>query len=425
MEKVLIIGNGFDLRHFLPTKYNHFICILREIESNNIVSDFNFEDLFSNQFQKYDSFFYEKIKEFYKTDDLKFNNNDLNKIKTKLDQNLWYKHFKSIDDSHIETWIDFETEINRVLESIVILFDKLDKRIKDSKEPFDGDYYFDYSYSNTDYFETSLSRILLTNLEIFKPIPVNPSRFILNENYCFKINDNIQIIHKNKILNNLYLSLQEFTGIFNDYFHSVVSKFYEKFSEEKKDNFLKHHNINLLDSIDKIYSFNYTKTVEKLYSNKGIDFLHGQVIENWNHLDDLKIVLGVDDLDQNLKKHKLFNFTKYFQKLHKQTDFQFLHDIGNISPFTFYFWGHSLDISDKEYIREVFDQLNESKSKIHIRYIRDTKIIIFHHSVSSKADLLNNLLSIIGKDEIEGLMKQKRLTFVQATEDNLFNAINN
>lgn len=425
MEKVLIIGNGFDLRHFLPTKYNHFICILREIESSNIVSDFNFEDLFSNQFQKYDSFFYEKIKEFYKTDDLKFNNNDLNKIKTKLGQNLWYKHFKSIDDSHIETWIDFETEINRVLESIVILFDKLDKRIKDSKEPFDGDYYFDYSYSNTDYFETSLSRILLTNLEIFKPIPVNPYRFILNENYCFKINENIQIIHKNKILNNLYLSLQEFTGIFNDYFYSIVSKFYEKFSEEKKDNFLKHHNINLLDSIDKIYSFNYTKTVEKLYSNKGIDFLHGQVIENWNHLDDLKIVLGVDDLDQNLKKHKLFNFTKYFQKLHKQTDFQFLHDIGNISPFTFYFWGHSLDISDKEYIREVFDQLNESKSKIHIRYIRDTKIIIFHHSVSSKADLLNNLLSIIGKDEIEGLMKQKRLTFVQATEDNLFNVINN
>ncbi|MGI9582212.1 AbiH family protein [Chryseobacterium sp. RRHN12] len=424
MEKVLIIGNGFDLRHFLPTKYNHFICILREIESSNIVSDFNFENLFSNQFQRYDSFFYEKIKEFYTVDDLKFKKDDLNKIKTKLGQNLWYKHFKSIDDSHIETWIDFETEINRVLEDIVNLFDKLDNKIKNSNSSFNGIYYYDYRYNSEDHFDSSLTRILLTNLEIFLPSS-DSGRFDLNDEYCFKIGNEVQIIHKNRILNNLYYSLQEFTGIFNDYFYSIVSKFYEKFREEKKDKFLKHHDINLLDSIDKIYSFNYTKTVEKLYSNKEIDYLHGQVIEDWNDLDDLKIVLGVDDLDQNLKKHKLFNFTKYFQKLHKQTDFQFLHDIGEISSHTFYFWGHSLDISDKEYIREVFDQLDQSKSKIFAPYIIDTKIIIFYHSISSKADLLNNLLSIIGKDEIEGLMKQKRLTFVQATEDNLFNVINN
>ncbi|PSD44123.1 hypothetical protein C7E23_05525 [Elizabethkingia anophelis] len=58
----------------------------------------------------------------------------------------------------------------------------------------------------------------------------------------------------------------------------------------------------LLSKIDKIYSFNYTETIERLYLPKEIDFLHGKVVENWINLEELKIVLGVDDLDQNLKK---------------------------------------------------------------------------------------------------------------------------
>ncbi|PSD44124.1 hypothetical protein C7E23_05530 [Elizabethkingia anophelis] len=76
---------------------------------------------------------------------------------------------------------------------------------------------------------------------------------------------------------------------------------------------------------------------------------------------------------------------------------------------TFYFWGHSLDISDKEYIREVFDQLHEKKSNLHDRFALDSRIVIFYHSIQSKGDQINNLLSIIGKDEIEQLMKQKKI----------------
>jgi hypothetical protein len=422
-KKILIIGNGFDLRHFLPTQYNHFICILKEIENASIITDLTFENLFNNEFKLYDPSFYKKIKQFYNTEKLKFKKEELNNIKDKLNKNLWYKYFKTIDDSHIESWIDFETEINRVLESIVKLFNKLDERIKNSKNPFSGEYYFDYSYNDLDYFESSLSKILLTNLEIF--IPHDRISVMLNDKYCFKVNGNIELIHKNKVLNNLYDSLQEFTAIFNDFFVSIVTKFYSYFQDDKKENFLEYYKSSLLGSIDKVYSFNYTKTVEKFYLHKEVEFLHGQIIENWSELSDLKIVLGVDDLEENLKKHKLFNFTKYFQKLHKQTDYQFLHHIDSTSPHTFYFWGHSLDISDKEYINEVFDQLNEEISKIHINYISLSKIIILHHSISSKADLLNNLLSIIGKEEIEKLMKQKRLTFIQATEENLFKVLNN
>jgi len=31
-KKILILGNGFDLAHFLPTKYEHFITAMRAVE---------------------------------------------------------------------------------------------------------------------------------------------------------------------------------------------------------------------------------------------------------------------------------------------------------------------------------------------------------------------------------------------------------
>lgn len=423
MKKNLIIGNGFDLRHFLPTKYNHFICLLREIESKKIDSNLNFDELFSNEFYKYDPKFHEKIVEFYDTDKLIFIQDDLKNIKNKLEKNIWYKHFKSIEDSHIETWIDFETEINRVLENIVELFEKLDKRIKDSNNRFQGHFYSDSRFNSSDCFESKLSKILLTNLDIF--LFIDSNRYGLNDQYYFKIDNEIQLLHKNKILNNLYNSLQEFTGIFNDFFLSVIDKFYNFFRYDKKENFSNFSKTSLLSSIDKVYSFNYTKTVDEFYSHKKIEFLHGNVLKKWKDTSDLKIVLGVDDLNENLKKHKLFNFTKYFQKLHKGTDYQFLHNIEDQTAHTFYFWGHSLDISDKEYIIEVFHQLKKEKSRIHHRFVDSSRIVIFYLSISSKADLLNNLLSIIGKEEIEKLMKQKKLTFIQATDNNLFKVLNN
>ena len=32
---ILIVGNGFDLSHYLPTKYDHFMDVMRAIEDKN------------------------------------------------------------------------------------------------------------------------------------------------------------------------------------------------------------------------------------------------------------------------------------------------------------------------------------------------------------------------------------------------------
>ncbi|WP_117593051.1 hypothetical protein [Chryseobacterium aquaticum] len=50
-EKIVILGNGFDLRHFLPTSYNHLISILCEIEKlPEDKESISFSDLFDGGF---------------------------------------------------------------------------------------------------------------------------------------------------------------------------------------------------------------------------------------------------------------------------------------------------------------------------------------------------------------------------------------
>ena len=114
MSKILITGNGFDLFHHLPTKYHHFISIMKTIEhvqyESTIVS---FEELFGRIFMKSHQREYDLIKENYNTESIKFSHEKLARIKQLIETNIWYKYFKNVTE--IDTWIDFESEIENVL----------------------------------------------------------------------------------------------------------------------------------------------------------------------------------------------------------------------------------------------------------------------------------------------------------------------
>ena len=43
---ILIVGNGFDLSHYLPTKYDHFMDVMGEIEKKNLGKPI--QNVFSN-----------------------------------------------------------------------------------------------------------------------------------------------------------------------------------------------------------------------------------------------------------------------------------------------------------------------------------------------------------------------------------------
>lgn len=441
-EKIVIIGNGFDLRHFLPTKYDHLMSILRVIENFNYdtKSDITFDDLFGTLFKETHSDFYDGITEYYEVSKINFDKDQLKSIRDRVKSNSWFQYLKSIEENRIDTWIDFETEIGRVLLNIVDYFEKFNKK------HFQVDLFKRNYFNNLNFYVQQLEcEKFFTNRLQFK-ILVNFNLFLntkdkkifqLNNSFALEIDDVLQNYREKEFFDFLYKGLEDFIGIFNDYIFSIVNKFYDNFKEKKKENFVQIKDKFLFDKVSRIYCFNYTNTYLNLYKFKdlikqmvrmlpeestfeGIYFLHGKSIENWEHnFEKLQIVLGVNDIDPLLKNHKLFQFTKYFQKLHKGTDYLFLDNIikslerktKGMMDYTFYFWGHSLDISDKEYINDVFKIVIETQSRIKI----------FYHSISGKADQLKNLLSVISdKNIIEDLMKSGRLQFIESTTENLF-----
>ena len=210
MSKILITGNGFDLFHHLPTKYNHFISIMITIEDVVYESDVSFEELFGRVFKRKDLGDYDLIIENYNTNNIKFDLDKINRIKQLLETNLWYKHFKNV--SKLETWIDFEMEIETII-NLLAIFD-----IHKSKKEVEKNM-----------FENSL--VIYSAFEAFGIVKLdgNLGSFILNDEFINKRN---RLIDVKKILEDLVKSFEEFIVIFNRYLVDIVSVFYNEIKQK-------------------------------------------------------------------------------------------------------------------------------------------------------------------------------------------------
>lgn len=431
---ILIVGNGFDLSHYLPTKYDHFMDVMKAIESKetgekvvdlsiHTVSewirmldqifekrqgleqpnyDMDFNELFSCI---RDKGFIEKTKELYLTEQIKISCQDVLKLQYRLKMNDWYQYFKNHVEE-IKTWIDFEQKIEEVLTTLASCILEIEK-IKRSTDLFE---YFDYEKKEGNRIKEKDLNIL-SFFKFIKPEDyvmmatvydtVKGTRNNLNPNFCHGKNLK-NGFNPSGFLTYLYLQLEEFVEIFNIYLNLIVNEF-------KTQNQLQ---IDAKEWIypDLIYSFNYTKTYSRLYDSVNIDYLHG------SHGEDQNIVLGISDLEhENLKKLKAYGFTKYHQKLLKNTDYKFLSEdsvvgrriarykdtLGRRDIINILIWGHSLDSSDKDYINEIFDLNSDGWVNVKIFYFNET----------AKFDLLANILHILGKGKVELWMKKGWLKF--------------
>ena len=142
------------------------------------------------------------------------------------------------------------------------------------------------------------------------------------------------------------------------------------------------------------------------------------------------IVFGISDLDESLKKYKIFDFVKTYQKIINNTDFQFLDEkalkikklydvvthnrlsasgIKYVQPFKYeiIIWGHSLDVSDKEYIQEIFSLRDKGRE-------HETFLKVYYHQTPHSS--LANLMNIMGKDIIQKWVKNKWLIFEETPD---------
>lgn len=377
MPKILITGNGFDLNLGLPTSYSDFIKILIQTENNKI----DFESVYSNSQN------YKLIKENFNT--FEFDKEKLSKLQNEISKNSWYNFFKN--EFEIESWIDFENKIEYVLKILFSSVQYIKKGIFDN-----GSISSENLYYNTKLFNNNIEIIeVLKNFEIIyldKDFNITLNDSYLIEKYNFFIDINLE-----KITKDLYNELIHFKIIFNYYFEIFVYPFY--------DNIKVRIDRSLFQNINIHYTFNYTPSFEFIYRKTKITkFLHGTIDSSTN-----QIVLGINEIPESSINDKYFlPFTKYFQKLNNNTDYIFLKEFEKkiSNNYIFFFFGHSLDSSDADYINEVFDFVKSLKSKI-------KEIIIIYRDENSKSKLLINLLNIRGKNDIQEMMRSDILKFLK------------
>lgn len=382
-NNILVIGNGFDLACNYDTRYIdfvNFIKMIRNEEDKILVNNNHIKD-FITRYKKNKKDI-ENITEF----------RELQKI---ANDNAFIKHFIKLNYD-INIWSDVEEEMHRIIRAINDVFndENLDQsliRNAHASRVLCLDYDNEYVKTVMNEFELIESEYIHFNDARLKPLNTN------YYDYVYKIKWKNLCDYLNKQL---------------DSFKEALIIYLEKFVPVIKDLYFDEKIENQLEKINpsQIITFNYTDYYNEYYDCDVIH-IHGSLKER-------KIVLGFeDDAEISLKYCRFF---KYFQRIQyklqiiKKTDSIFnkpleqnevngVYILGGHKTNIIYFYGVSFDITDDDYIKELY---GSDKDKVIVYYYDDedynTKII--------------NLIKIFDKDKITNDIHSGKLTLTQISK---------
>lgn len=379
MPRILITGNGFDLHHNLPTWYEDFMKIIKFVSENH---ETDFDSLYRNTKN------YEGIKLAF-TNTISITPQTVDEIREITGKNLLYHYFQK--EYNIDTWIDFESKLEYLLNCVYNSIKLLRKNIFSTgtipknarisvKEKLDGK----VEYASV--------------LSVLNVVQTNFVFIIIDEKFLIKKENFIVDIDEEKILDLIFSQLMEFKKLFHIYLETFVTQLLDQRTDALKP-------IEFYNLFDYHFTFNYTATANKIYGGRTkLFYLHGKSEEEREN-----IVFGINELfNKEENADEYLRFTKYYQKYAYRTDYHFLNDIefNRSSDYQIFFWGHSLDKSDAYYINEIFDHLKDYKNI-------KKKIIVIHHSDEAYKRLLKNLFFIRGRSDIEKRMQERSLLFCE------------
>ncbi len=328
--KILVIGNGFDLDHGLPTSYKEFINFCNCVVSIGVqpIDDF---DLTTKQLEYIN--FLEK-------------NHDLcNRFKKLLYKNGLLNCFTAQNEKY--NWVDLEREIFRIINEVK----NVEQELK---------------VSNVNEIE------LLNNhriVEVLEQLNISIMRF-----------GRIGI----EGLEALRVSLENWLNNFSKALELYVFYFINKTE-------IYGVSPDVLDfDADKIITFNYSNTYERIYGgvhwHEDIHYIHGVAsrISNDEHSN---IILGITS-ENAYKDSNYAEFEKYYQRITKKTGNKYKKWLETKEKeVEIAFFGHSLDPSDSDIIQDLI-------------YCDKSKITIYYYNTKAYRDIVSNLIEVIGRDDL-------------------------
>lgn len=402
---ILIIGNGFDLAHGLSTKYTDFVQFCKRV--NLIFSyydDSDFEHYKKTHLDnwKFDEQIKEVLENTYKTRKIIKLENDtygieishliLNEIYQHIKDNFWIDYFTRFNKN--ENWIDFEKEISQIVQDI-------------DKDMQGKNFYGQIDFLTNKYLDM---KFLYKTLET-----------LLSDKNGDK-KENNQITYQ-ELRDKLHKDLDRLIRALEIYLTQYVeNKDIKVYSPDIKEVAIQiNHNKHTALPV-KVISFNYTNTFQKLYDKNKImeyDYIHGKADIN-NSIETNNMVLGIDEYlsdDRRNKDIEFIAFKKFYQRIYKETGCKYkewvdiikdelenantiLKERGNLNTASLkeykkifmdkhnlYIFGHSLDITDKDILRDLI--LNDN-----------VYTTIFYVNKSVMGQQIANLVKVIGQDEL-------------------------
>lgn len=384
MNHILLIGNGFDLGHNLPTSYNDFLYLLKNW--NDFMMLYKKTNFYGLSIDK------EVFRKYFKNPE-ELDNENIEKLNRKINKNSWIKYYCNCE-AEIDGWIDFEKE----LIPVIALFEEIFKANYEIKEMNNSihisiNYFSNGSFRVAQFWE--------------KYMQTYSDKIVINTNYC---NAKYGILKK-KIIKELRDEWDEFINVFELYLLEFVHK--------RSDNQPLPQIQNL--DITHVISFNYTLT-ESLYKvpQKNIHHIHGMIRADMNSTEN-NMVMGINE--QNQQNIDFIYFVKYFQRIQKNVGInykefvdEYHHSDGTYcrDPYILYIYGHSLDETDEDIMKYVIGNISD----VRCLGMKPRKLVIFFYDNTDYEQKVINLIKLYGRSIVEHCLEAKTFEFIPIEREN-------
>lgn len=349
MNRLIIIGNGFDLAHGYKTSYSDFL-----------------EDYLIQILNEY------FVKHQYEDDLIKFNYQSIQFSKP-------IEAIKSIEESF------------KYIELIKERFPK----VIDFKSDFFKELYMQFNHQRW----VDIENHYFSYLKRYSKASNNDLKSII------KLNNEFEFL-KSKLVDYLKRASSETRRGRVNYIPELTTKPFEQ------EEFVENLGIDKVPKQLYFLNFNYTNTIEyytPYLSSKflyDVNYIHGDINDDNN-----PIIFGYgDEYDkeyleiQNKQIHELLKHIKSFQ-YSKTSNYHHLMRFIQGEPFQVYVLGHSLGLSDRTMLKEIFEHDNCKSIKI-----------FYHKKSETENDFTEKVYELANHFTDKGQMRKKLVPFDKSTK---------